>query len=204
LPGSHTHDEALIDLADRGQIWDPVKPAYYYKYDPQEQKFAAADPETTPIDWLYFNGQWGDKQYPDSDPRQKVVPYFGLKKVTDGPNGPQFKHLVRKGLMPDQRPRDPLLKKLVRWYLSMYGCCLKGHHPWAVVISIVLVLAVLIGLSVFAVRKLKPQARSWIRWRRGWFASKKQGISRLEHEDVQLGLLGSEATDEEVRYRYPE
>jgi len=202
--GSHVHDEALIDLADQGQIWDPVQPAYYYKYDPDEKTFTAADPGKTPTKWLYFNGQWGDKQYPDSDPRQKTVPYFGLKKFTDGPNGPQFKHLVRKGLMPDERPKDSLMMTAVRWYMSMYGCCLKGYNPWVVMISILLGLAVSIGLIVFAVRKLKPYARSWIERRRGWFVVRKERISRLEQEDVQLGLLGREGTDEEGRYRYPE
>lgn len=86
----------------------------------------------------------------------------------------------------------------------MYGCCLKGYNPWGVIISIVLGLAVLIGLIVFAVRKLKPHVRRWIERRRGWFVARKEHISRLEQEDVQLGLLGREGIDEDGRYRYPE
>lgn len=203
FPGSHIHDEALIDLAATGQVWDPVKPAYYYNYDPGSKRFTAADSSISPTDWLYFNGQWGDRQYPDSDPRQRTVRYFGLKKYTDGPNGPKFKHLVRKGVMPDHKPKDPLMKKLVRWYLSMYGCCLKGYNPWFVVVVIVLLLALFIGLIVLAVRKLRPQVQSWIE-RRGWFATRKQRISRLEQEDVQLGLLEPERGEDESRYRYPE
>lgn len=30
------------------------------------------------------------------------MPYFGLKKYENGPTGPKFKHLVRKGLFPDE------------------------------------------------------------------------------------------------------
>lgn len=201
--GSHIHDEALLDFAEKGRIWDPVKPAYFYKYDPDNKTFAAADPKTTPTDWLSFKGQWGDKQYPDTDPRQQTTPYFGIKKFSDGPNGPQFKNLVRKGIMPDHKPPDPLVKKVVRWYLSMYGCCLNGYEPWVIVVAIVLVLVVLIGLIVFAVRKLKPQVNSWAK-RRGWFVTQKQHISRLEQEDVQLGLLDREGAEDDSRYRYPE
>ncbi|KIW25752.1 uncharacterized protein PV07_08907 [Cladophialophora immunda] len=190
--GSHVHDEALIDIADKGRMWDPVKLAYFYHYDPQTETFAAADPGATdPTDWLDFNGHWGDKQYPDSDPRQETVPYFGLKKYNNGPNGPKFKHLVRKGLMPDGKEKPILMKTLVHWYMAMYGCCLKGINPWVVVISLLLVLAVAVVLCVFTFRRVRPRLKAWI--------LKRKADESKDTSEVQLRLLdpdGGEADDE--------
>ena len=64
--------------------------------------FAVSDP-TTPISWLYFLGQWGDEQYPDSDPRQ--VNFYNLNitwKYESGPTGPLDKGLNRTDTCPDQ------------------------------------------------------------------------------------------------------
>ena len=201
--GSHIHDDALIDLADKGLRWDPVKPAYYYKYEPEEDRFTPSDPNTTPTDWLYYEGQWGDKQYPDSDPRQKTIRYFGLKKYGDGPNGPQFKHLVRKGLTPDEKAKEPMMQKLVRWYLAMYGCCVKGYNPWVVIISLVLILVLIVVMIVFAIKKLKPWVWRWIAGRCAWLLKNRKQKEGMELEDVQLGLLAPDG-EEEARYRYPE
>ncbi|KIX97520.1 uncharacterized protein Z520_06972 [Fonsecaea multimorphosa CBS 102226] len=190
-PGSHVHDEALIDIADKGRMWDPVKLAYFYHYDPQTETFTAADPGTDPTDWLAFNGNWGDKQYPDPDPRQETVPYFGLKKFNNGPNGPKFKHLVRKGLMPDVKEKPNLMKTLVHWYMGMYGCCLKGINPWVVIISLLLILAVSIALCVFTFKRVRPRLKAWI--------LKKKGDESKDTSEVQLRLLdpdGAEAEDE--------
>ncbi|OAP55667.1 hypothetical protein AYL99_09819 [Fonsecaea erecta] len=198
--GSHVHDEALIDVADQGRLWDPVRRAYFYHYEPHTGVFTAAGPDggggggdDDPTDWLNFNGHWGDKQYPDTDPRQETVPYFGLKKFNDGPNGPKFKHLVRKGLMPDVKEKPHLMKTLVHWYLGLYGCCLRGINPWVVVVSVVLVAAVAVGLCVFTLKLVRPRLTAWILAKRK--KMKKQGgrgggaKDEDDNAEVQLRLL---------------
>jgi Vacuolar protein sorting-associated protein 62 len=197
--GHHIHDEALIDLADKGRIWDPIKPAYFYKYDPTTDILTAAEPGTDPTDWFHFNGAWGDKKYADTDPRQKTVPYFGLKKYENGPTGPKFKHLVRKGLFPDEPEKPNLMKTLVRWYMSMYDSYLRGWNPWVVIIFVVLVLVATICLMVFAVRRIGPLMK-------GWFMNLRKRWRRQDNEaqdsEVHLGLLdptesrGAEEEDE--------
>jgi hypothetical protein len=55
-----------------------------------------------PVDWLAFNGHWGDKQYPDNDPDQFCfLGIDALCKYTNGPTGPAFKQLQRKKVCPD-------------------------------------------------------------------------------------------------------
>jgi hypothetical protein len=54
-----------------------------------------------PVDWLAFNGHWGDKQYPDNDPDQFCfLGIDALCKYTNGPTGPAFKQLQRKKVCP--------------------------------------------------------------------------------------------------------
>jgi hypothetical protein len=197
--GHHIHDEALIDLADKGRIWDPIKPAYFYKYDPATDILTAAEPGTDPTDWFHFNGAWGDKKYADTDPRQKTVPYFGLKKYENGPTGPKFKHLVRKGLFPDEPEKPNLMKTLVRWYMSIYDSYLKGWNPWVVVIFVVLVLVATICLTIFAIRRIGPLMK-------GWFMNLRKRRRRQDDEaqdaEVHLGLLDpaeSRAAEEDER-----
>ena len=50
------------------------------------------------MNWLYFNGKWGDYQLPDDDPNQ--IELFGQRKFTSGPNGPAFKSLDREKICP--------------------------------------------------------------------------------------------------------
>ncbi|OAL34113.1 hypothetical protein AYO20_06568 [Fonsecaea nubica] len=195
--GSHVHDEALIDVADKGRMWDPIKRAYFYRYDPQTGGrgiFTAADPAgTDPADWLNFNGNWGDKQYPDTDPRQETVPYFGLKKFNSGPNGPKFKHLVRKGLVPDVGEKPNLIKTLVHWYMGMYGCCLRGINPWVVVVLVVLVVAVSVALCVFACKRVRPRLKAWILEK----MKKRKHDEAKDTAEVQLRLLGPDGVEAE-------
>ncbi|EXJ54022.1 hypothetical protein A1O7_09359 [Cladophialophora yegresii CBS 114405] len=186
--GSHIHDDALIDIADRGRLWDPVKLAYFYTYDPATETFTAAEPGTAPTDWLYFNGNWGDQQYQDSDPRQQTVPYFGLKKYYSGPNGPKFKRLVRRGLMPDEKGKFNLIKTLVHWYMGWYGCCLKGINPWLVVIGLLIALATVITLGVVSARLARPAVKAWVQTR-------KDRQTKEETAEVQLRLLDPERAD---------
>ncbi|ETI19475.1 hypothetical protein G647_09309 [Cladophialophora carrionii CBS 160.54] len=186
--GNHIHDDALIDIADQGRLWDPVKLAYFYTYDPATETFTAAEPGTAPTDWLYFNGNWGDQQYPDSDPRQQTVTYFGLKKFYGGPNGPKFKHLVRTGLLPDVKEKSNIIKTLVHWYMGWYGCCLKGINPWVVVVRLLISLAAVIALSVLTVRVAGPAIKAWV-------LTRKDGQTKEETSEVQLRLLDPERAD---------
>ncbi|KIX03859.1 uncharacterized protein Z518_07412 [Rhinocladiella mackenziei CBS 650.93] len=183
--GSHIHDEALIDVADKGRRWDPIKPAYFYKYDPATDVLIPGHPETHSTDWFHFKGGWGDKKYHDSDPRQKTVRYFGLKKYQDGPTGPKFKHLVRKGLRPDEPPPTSLLKTLVGIYMSVYGCCLEGHNPWVVVIFVLLVLAAIIFLLVFGVRMIASRLKGLFRKRRRQTEVAESAVPLLDLERVE-------------------
>jgi hypothetical protein len=186
--GSHIHDEALIDFADKGRLWDPIKLAYLYTYDVETETFAAAEPGNAPTDWLYFKGGWGDKQYLDSDPRQETVPYIGGKRFENGPNGPRFKHLVRKGLEPDEKPKKPIIATLVHWYMGLYGCCLRGINPWVVVVSLMITFAVTIVLCIFTARLARPRLKALLLKRRA------QG-SKEDTSEVQLRLLDPDRID---------
>jgi hypothetical protein len=73
----------VVDHTDKGVLWDPKLSAYSYSYDAATQTFTPYDP-TTPVNWLYFNGQWGDPQLPGGPG------IFGQYKYTDGPNGPKI------------------------------------------------------------------------------------------------------------------
>lgn len=89
-----------FDDTSAGSLWDPTLAAFYYLYNPETNVFTAARPGD-PESHLYYQGQWGDKQYPDDDPIQMVYDY-GYHKFTSGPNGPQFKHLGRKDVCLDE------------------------------------------------------------------------------------------------------
>ena len=49
-----------------------------------------------PLGWFYFYGHWGDKFYPLSDRRQ--YRFLGQYHYVNGPLGPRFKNLGRKGM----------------------------------------------------------------------------------------------------------
>ncbi|PYH94100.1 vacuolar protein sorting-associated protein 62 [Aspergillus ellipticus CBS 707.79] len=96
IPGTHDHaiphfnlPVGLVeDYTDRGTMWDPIQSAYAYRYDASSATFQPYDP-SYPVNWLEFNGQWGDDALPGGPE------LFGEAKYTAGPNGPKFKHLVR-------------------------------------------------------------------------------------------------------------
>ena len=89
------------DYTNKGPLWDPTLSAYYYSYDPSSQAFSAYD-SSTPVNWLNYVGQWGDQQYPNSDPRQTtVLGISGTQKYQNGPTGPEDKDLNRSNVCPD-------------------------------------------------------------------------------------------------------
>ncbi|MCJ1368335.1 hypothetical protein MMC16_007477 [Acarospora aff. strigata] len=88
----------LEDHCDQGKIYDPTLSAYFYKYDAAANTFTPYD-SSYPTSWLYFLGKWGDEQLPDSNPSQRN--FFGQRKYTGGPTGPQDKQLNRKDVCPD-------------------------------------------------------------------------------------------------------
>ncbi|KAL6899965.1 hypothetical protein GGI43DRAFT_405934 [Trichoderma evansii] len=153
--GDHVHDSALIDYCDAGKLWDPTLSAYFYHLDPANFKLtrlftsisntAVASNMTS---FFYYTGLWGDVQYPDSDDRQKTVPKFGLKRFVSGPNGPIFKNLVRKGLVPDEREKKTWMQWGVGIFMSWYPCCIRGYRIW---VSVAVIIAFII-LTVFGVR----------------------------------------------------
>ncbi|KAI9754337.1 MAG: hypothetical protein M1815_005701 [Lichina confinis] len=90
----------LLDYCDRGILWDPLPSSYRYVYDGGQ--FRPADGTTHPTAYLRFNGRWGDKQYRDSDPRQRKVLGIGpTAKYGGGPTGPRNKQLDRRNICPD-------------------------------------------------------------------------------------------------------
>lgn len=90
LPGGILHDET-----DRGPLWDPVQNFQSYTYDPHTRRARASvlNP-LSPTEWLDYNGHWGDKYYPLSDPRQ--YRFAGQYHYVNGPTGPKFKNLGRR------------------------------------------------------------------------------------------------------------
>lgn len=144
----------MLDYCDAGQKWDPLTSAYFYRFHPSTSGFTRIFNTDSPEEgsnatsFLYFTGLWGDFQYPNDHPRQKTVPYFGLKRFVSGPTGPMAKQLVRKGLFPDHRARKSWLQWAVGVFMWLYPCCFRGWRAW--VTGIVLV-GMLVSL-VFGVR----------------------------------------------------
>jgi hypothetical protein len=182
----HVHDYVLVDYCDAGQRWDPVLSAYFYHIDPasfgltrlflpSEQSIANASNSTS---FFYFEGKWGDQQYPDEDPRQVTVPYFKLKRFLTGPTGPRAKQLIRKGLYPDHRHKQTWVEWGVGLYMAFYPCCLKGWRAW---VSGVFVLGSLVVIGMGVLYGIK-------RYRR-------RGYRRLETEIPMHELEGRDSTD---------
>ena len=97
IPGIDLPGGLLEDETDAGTLWDPIKSAWFYSYDPTSETFTTYVPGT-PVNWLYYNGQWGDQQLPDDWDGQ--INLFGQRKYTSGPNGPKFKDLNRENVCP--------------------------------------------------------------------------------------------------------
>ncbi|KAB8077179.1 hypothetical protein BDV29DRAFT_68643 [Aspergillus leporis] len=101
IPGKHDHtipglnlpNGLIVDDTDRGTLWDPTLSAYAYDYDAAEGTFQPYD-SGYPVNWLSFNGQWGEDALPGGPE------LFGQKKYAAGPNGPKYKKLVREKVCP--------------------------------------------------------------------------------------------------------
>ncbi|KAL2860283.1 hypothetical protein BJX68DRAFT_224825 [Aspergillus pseudodeflectus] len=104
IPGGHDHTIPgvnlpigfLVDQTDQGTLWDPILGAYAYSYASDTQTFEPYDP-SYPVNWLDFNGRWGD------DALQGGPELFGQAMYVGGPTGPRFKNLDRE----DVCPSDP-------------------------------------------------------------------------------------------------
>ncbi|KAK1624692.1 vacuolar protein sorting-associated protein 62 [Colletotrichum phormii] len=194
--GDQIHNSVLVDYCDEGRRWDPILSAYFYHFDKESFTVTRLDPpaKSSPnplpssnlTSFFYYSGRWGDIAYPASDPRQEIVPKFGLKRVESGPTGPRHKHLVRKGLKPDQRRKMGWMEWGVGIYMSLYPCCLRGWRRWVFMGLIIVVLSGAVIGAVVAVKKYRNRK-----------------YTRLQAEDIPLddwaledeALLSS--TDEE-------
>ncbi|CUA69637.1 Vacuolar protein sorting-associated protein 62 [Saccharomyces cerevisiae S288c] [Rhizoctonia solani] len=96
--GAHNHSANfgyLTDHADAGPMWDITLNYVAYWYS-TEKGFVGATHNHVSGSWLEFIGHWGDKQYPDSDPRQHSLE--GQYRYTSGPPGPIGHNLMRTTL----------------------------------------------------------------------------------------------------------
>lgn len=110
--GQHAHDvpfffSALSDFTDRGILWDPSMRFHGFTYD--GESFHEKEGQRIGTSWLYFLGQWGNKQLKWNDPRQKWCPVQW--KYIDGPKGPAAKNLVRTALC-----------ERSKWWNFWHGC----------------------------------------------------------------------------------
>ncbi|MCJ1273458.1 Vacuolar protein sorting-associated protein 62 [Puttea exsequens] len=111
-PGTHPYVlplGILHDETDRGPLWDPALNAHTYTYDHHTDKLRASNrTASSPTNWFYFAGHWGDKLYPLNDSRQYGL--VGEYHYVNGPLGPRFKHLGRRKVC-QGRYTDPCVIK---------------------------------------------------------------------------------------------
>lgn len=99
IPGLSLPVGLLVDKCNEGYLWDPTLSAYSFRYDRATKTFHAYD-AGTPVNWLNFDGRWGDEQLPDNAAGQ--INFFGQRKYTSGPDGPKFKELDRQNVCPSK------------------------------------------------------------------------------------------------------
>lgn len=126
-PGTHSYIlpwGLLHDVTDRGPLWDPALNVHSYTYDYKDDTLRSSTTTPhAPIEWFYFQGHWGDKFYPLSDPRQ--YRFAGQYHYVNGPLGPRFKNLGRKKVC--QGNGDCVIKNFIggkrakRWMTSGEG-----------------------------------------------------------------------------------
>lgn len=103
MPGVHPYVlpfGLLYDVTDKGSLWDPLHnfASYHYDYLADETSKDSLQPSSlnpsSPTNWFYFNGHWGDKFYGLDDDRQyRIARQYHF---VNGPVGPRFKNLGRK------------------------------------------------------------------------------------------------------------
>ncbi|RMD43433.1 hypothetical protein DV735_g1781, partial [Chaetothyriales sp. CBS 134920] len=91
IPGLDLPVGALLEYTSEGTLWDPLSQALYYHYNVSTSTFCPLNGQ--PTGFLPFRGHWGDPQLPDSNANQ--VNFFGFRKYTGGPTGPEDKNLNR-------------------------------------------------------------------------------------------------------------
>ncbi|KAF4978212.1 hypothetical protein FZEAL_5373 [Fusarium zealandicum] len=202
-PGLQVHNAGLLDYCEAGQKWDPVLSAYYYRFDaatftitpliPPKQP-STSSPSSNLTSWFYFKGQWGDRTYPDSDPRQETLPRFKLKRFETGPNGPRFKHLVRKGLVRDEQRKKSWQERFVTIYMYLYPCCIRGWRIWMSLGALAVLLAGAVIGIIMGIRRFKTRGAAYTKihdedialedWRReeeALFSSDDEEVERRNH-----------------------
>lgn len=78
----------LADNTDTGSLWDPLLNSRMYSYNLSSSLLLPSN--QTPhasTEWFYFDGRWGDKSYPISDPRQYSI--STESHYVTGPLGPR-------------------------------------------------------------------------------------------------------------------
>jgi hypothetical protein len=98
IPNFNLPGGVLEDHTDAGTLWDPLLSTWFYSYTPSSATFTPYD-SATPVNWLYYQGRWGDQEYPESDKRQFKI--FGQARYSSGPTGPRDKQLDRSNVCPE-------------------------------------------------------------------------------------------------------
>lgn len=220
LPSDQIHNVVLVDYCDKGPKWDPVLSAYFYHFDPDafvltplappSQGLPSPPPSnhtvpslqasTNETSWFYFTGRWGDMSYPESDPRQESVPYFGLKRFQSGPTGPRHKPLVRKGLLPDNMRGPSKMERAVALFMALYPFIFKGWRKWVLLgVVIVVTSGIAIGI-VYAVRRYRRR-RSYRKVEGGDIPMEDWGIGLEEEALLSESDSDSEDDDEDKKGR---
>ncbi|QDS76337.1 hypothetical protein FKW77_002752 [Venturia effusa] len=150
--GTFVHDDVLLDYCNAGLRWDPVQSAYFYRLNQEtftvQRLFTNDEVESRTgnlTSWFYYEGKWGDAQYPDSDPRQRKVPHFGLPRFVSGPTGPRAKQLIRRGLYPDHRHKKTWVQ------IGIEIVMLEGWKRWAAAIIAIVLLGAILAAIVLGI-----------------------------------------------------
>ena len=90
-PDDKIPTKLAYDYTSQGHLWDPTLSAFFYTYAVTTKEFESQPKsKKTPVDWLKFEGRWGDEEY--GMERKGQEDFHGFKKWTSGPQGPWFKH----------------------------------------------------------------------------------------------------------------
>lgn len=161
----------LIDFCLAGLRWDPIQSAYFYRFTPANYsltRLAAPGSSHPPnssdlTSFLYFDGIWGDAEFPADNPLQKTVPLFGLKRFIKGPTGPLDKQLVRTGLYPDHAGSKTWVRFFVGLFMSVYPCCLRGWRKWVSVTVLVASIVSMVLTVRYGVKRYRTRGYTKLR-----------------------------------------